>query len=217
MPPKNSVEHTLVQERRIIDALRRNRMIEVEISAMLGITRNATTMYITRMRKQKRIRVAGWVPNPKGRPAPIFALGGDPDAVHVPQKVRKPRQPDRKETNKARVLALLEKPYATSDIGPLVHLSASAVRVYLRELRQEKKIRISGWKHYGARNGLAPIYRQGDRKDAAKPARRTHSEQHRIARQDPDRLARERLMRQQRDKLKKLKSAPASWASALGV
>lgn len=217
VPHKNSREHGLLQERRIIDALRRNPMNEFQIAEMLGITRNATTIYITRMRKQKRVRVADWIKNATGRPLPVFGVGPQPDKVYVPMKVIKPKQPDRIEAMRKSILDALESPHTSAELAVKLIRSHSVIRTYIRDLRAENLVRISAWKQTGERNGWAPVYRLGSAKDKARPRALTPSEHHAKVRSDPEKKRREAELRRRRDYIKKFRNKPANPFAALGL
>lgn len=218
-PAKNSKEHSWQNEFKIIDALRRKPMTGPEIAAMMGFVRNSATIYITRMRGQKRIRVAGWIKNHSGRPQPIFGVGSHADEVYVPTKPRKPKQADRVLAMRQAVLDFLEKPHTAAELAVKVHRSQSIVRGYVRDLRNEKLVRISDWKQTGERNGWAPVYRIGKKKDKPQPPAETNSERHQRIRADPERKARELELRRVRDRNQRRRESgkPASLFAALGL
>lgn len=217
-PSKNTREHGLAQERRIVDALRRAPQTEFQLAEMLGITRNATTIYMSRMRKQKRIRIVDYIKSTSGRPLPIFGVGSAPDLEYVPLRPRnKAKQPDRVEAMRKAILLLLRAPHTAAEMAEKLHRSQSVINTYVRDLREEKQVRISGWKQTGSRNGWAPVYRLGKAKDRPRPPPETAKERHLRERQDPERYERELAQRRRRHKIRTLRAKPQGVFAALGV
>lgn len=213
-PHKNTREYGLSQERRIIDMVRNNPMSEFKIAEALGITRNATTIYMSRMRKQKRIRIVAYVKNPSGRPLPIFGAGAGDDLVYVPVRHRNTeKRPDPAEAMRAAILKLLEAPHLAGEIGEKLHRTRSIIARYIRQLRAEKKVRIASWRQVGERNGWAPVYKVGDMKDKRRPARKTDKERHMRKRADPEFRERENERRRFKRRLQK----PQNPFSMLGL
>jgi predicted ArsR family transcriptional regulator len=216
-PHKNSKEHSRQQEFRIIDALRRKPMTDIEIAALLGVVRNAATVYISRMRKEKRIRVDSWIRSTSGRPRPVFGVGSHPDEPYTVVKVRKPKQADRVLVMREAVLKLLETKHTAADLAEKVHRSQSIIRGYIRDLRDEKLVRIADWKQTGARNGWAPVYKLGKSKDKPHPPAETPSERHHRIRADPEKKERELELRRHRESLQRKRGKPANPFAALGL
>lgn len=217
-PPRNSRAFGELQERRIIDALRRQPMNEFDLAKLLGITRNATTIYMTRMRKQKRIRVCAWIKNKVGRPLPIFGAGCEPDVEYVPVRYRnKVKQPDRVETMRAAVLELLKARHTAAELGEKLHRSQSVMRSYVRGLRKEKLAHIAAWQQTGERNGWAPVYKAGNAPDVPQPPRETIQERHERERASAEFRQRENERRRERYRLKALCSKPQGIFAALGL
>lgn len=216
-PPRFRKAYGEFNERRIIDALRREPMTIFQIADMLGITRGGATFYMTRLRKQKRARVVSHIKNVTGMPLPVFGIGGEPDAVYIANKPRKQNLGDRKAKTIGAMLALLDKPRTAADLGERLGKSASIMRQYLRELRDEKRVRIADWKRTGSRNAWAPAYKVGNAKDKPMPERESYADYNRRRRADPDYRERESKQRQHRDMVKSLRKKPATWTTALGV
>lgn len=217
-PKKNSREYGLLQERRIIDALRRQPMTEYEMADMFKVVRNTITVYMTRMRRENRVHVARYIKNPTGRPRPVFAAGAGVDAEYVVVRYRsKVKQPDRIAATRERLLQLLETPHTVEQLTTILHLSASVVRARVRDLRLEKKVRISGWRHAGSRNGWAPAYKVGSEADKKRPKPLTAAQYSARKRKDDERREHEQNLRRVRDQMRKLRDKPAGWAATLGV
>lgn len=217
IPPKNSKEHSRQNEFRIIDSLRRQPMTGPEIAEMLGVVRNAATVYISRMRKEKRIRVAGWVKNHSGRPNPIFGVGSLADEPYIPVKVRKPKQENRVLVMRTAVLDLLKKNHTAAELAQKVYRSQSVIRGYVRDLRNEKLVRIVGWQHAGSRNGWAPVYRVGRGPDVPQPPAETSSERHHRIRAIPEKKERELELRRIRERNQRNRGKTISPFAALGL
>lgn len=209
-------ERGIANEFRVIDALRREKMTVIEVAALLGISRAGGLVYLSRLHGAKRIHIAGHRPNPTGRPLPLFASGPGQDAVYMPKKVRKDRQPDRRETVKARVAALLEAPHTTNELAEKIARSPAIARRYISELKAEGRVYIMGWQHPGHRGDLAPRYKLGTRKDAVKP-KQTRAERWQKEKADPERH--ERLLKKRRhaERMKTIRAKPQGIFAALGV
>lgn len=220
-PKRNSREHGLLQERRIIDALRREPLDDGTLAKRFGVTRSNIAIYIKRMRDQKRIRVVGFMRPPEARqncrPRPLFGLGSAPDVEYVPTRVNKPRQPDRGTTRRTLILAVLAESHTLAELCEKVNLSASPAREYVRQLREEKLVRICGWTQTGARNGWAPRYRIGSARDRAQPKAMTVEQINQRRRENTEQREVEKLRRQQREQLAKITRRPNGIFGALGV
>lgn len=216
-PRKNTREYGLLQERRIIDFLRRKPMTEFDLAHLMGLTRGAVTLYVTRMRGQKRIRIAGHVKMEGRRPIPLLGVGGAPDVEYVPQRMRKPPQPDRANAMRKSILALLAERYTAAELAVELHKSHSVIRRYIRELKGEGLVRISSWQQTGSRNGWAPVYKLGSRKDTPRPPALTSKQYHERSRADEEKREREKMLRRERDRRWRKRAAPAHPFSALGI
>lgn len=215
-PKTNTKEWGEYQKRRIIDALRRQPMTEWQLAEQFGVVRNTITMHMTELRRQNRVHRSSYIKSVSGRPLPVYSAGNQPDAVYVPKKVRKPKQPDRVETMKAAILALLVRNHTAIELGEKLNRSASVIRFYIREMRTARLVRIADWKQSGARNGWAPVYRVGKAADKPRPARLTCVEYHARRRADPEKRELEQKQRKLRDNIKKLRRKPANPFAALG-
>lgn len=80
-----------------------------------------------------------------------------------------------------RILALLaDRPMTTKQLAPLVPISTSWARIYMKHLHDTRQIHIATWVRHAEdsdRMYPRPVYRAGDGPDAQKPAALTYDEQ----------------------------------------
>lgn len=188
-----------------------------DISEMLGISISGAHKYVVKLMREKRIHKADNVANVLGRPRPFYAAGSGLNMEYSPKVVRKPKQPDRKESKISKIIELLSKPHTAQELGDKLFCSASRIRFYLKTIRKTHGVYIFDWKHPGKRGDHAPRYKLGYRVDAAKPPQPTRAERYKKEISDPDRL--ERILAKKRashraSSATKKKAGP--WA-ALGI
>lgn len=208
-----------LQDRRIIDALRRKPGSKRDIAALLGVTPGGAYLRLLKLHKEKRIRVVDHVPNVSGGALSIYGAGGGPDKEYVPKRAIKPCQNDRVQELIDAILKLLEKAHTVAQLAAKLHKSESVIRTRLRMLRtpENRRVRICNWIQHGERNGWCPVYSKSRFPDAPRPKRLTDKEYHDKARADPEKRERERRRQRERDQLRRLQKKPAAWHSVLMV
>lgn len=216
-PKRNTREYGLLQERKIIDALRRKPMNRNEISEFLGISLHGTDVYMHRLRESNRIRVIDYERRFGIRPRAIYTAGSGKSLEYVTSRVRKPTKEDRVQKNRETILEILATPQTAAEICEHIFVTHSRARKYIKNLRDEKLIHVSGWRQTGSRGGWAPLYKAGAKKDKARPRALTPAEHHAKARSNPAKRERQQEMRRMRDQVKKMKAKKTSPFALLGL
>lgn len=206
------------QEERILDALVEAPISIYELGTRLDMQIPNLRRYLTRLMAGpiRHVHIEAFQRNQNGRPTPLYRFGNKPDAVFCPDKVRKPRQPNRTHANLRKAMEFLRSPRTAEEMGVEMCLSTSRARNYLRALRAEKKIHIKEWRHPGGRGDLAPVYWYGGRPDAPKP-QETRAQRYAKDKADPEKYERILAKRRAADRVKAAKSTPNTWLSALGL
>lgn len=165
---RKTTNHSKQQRERIVAALSKQPMTNLQLSETLHLDRATTLTHIKAMMsaKARKIYICGYEPRPTGgRRTPIYAPGNFPDAVFVGTRENTTRHLINKE-NEERIMALLEREAMTSrQIARHMGKSDSLVRRALRRLREEpQRVYVSGWA--ASRTSAAARYSLGNLPDA---------------------------------------------------
>lgn len=212
----NNKARAAQHEARILELLAEQPRTLTQLATATGLSLDSMYLYRNRLvAAPKRIYVCGHEATP-ARPAPIYAVGDQPDVVFV--AVKKPKLPeDRKDRARRLLLELLQEDAQTAEqAGIRLNLSTSRARSYISELRKQRKAYIKRWQHPGKRGDLAPVYALGNKKDAPKP-RTTRAQQYKKEKSDPDKYDRILAHRRKLYAIQKATSKPQTWLSALGL
>lgn len=205
------------QESRILAALTSGPMTTRQIAESLHLSISNTSIYLARLRKD-RIYIAGFILPPKGREAPLFALGQLPDVVYPHIGGRKPkRSVPRYEAQAARAVAAMSvKPMTAAQLGAALSLTTSGAREYIRALHQStpKQAYIKDWQHPGKRGDWAPIYALGSHPDKQKP-KPTRADRYAADKKDKDKYERLLADRRKLHMLARARKTPQTPFSAL--
>lgn len=206
------------QEERILAAVADEALSMAEIARELDMHMESVRVYIHRLRSGciKHLHIACYEPNLSGRPTPYFRYGNKPDAVFQVKTVRKPKQPDRVAAKLQQAELLLAEPMTSGELGIALNIGVSRARMYIKELREDGKVFIKGWRHPGGRGDLAPLYMAGKRKDAIKP-QESRSARYKKEISDPDRHERILAKKRAEYRAEAAASTPGNWLSALGL
>jgi hypothetical protein len=209
----------------LVDALSAKPMTVEQLAAELGMCVSSIAIYVARLRTEpKRIYVSGYARRTSGMPAVIWSAGAQPDVEFVPLSM-----PTRKTSAAERieqVLALLtESPRTLRELGDAMHMVRRAAGRYLTILRNQddKRVYIKAWLHPsvgfpGQRAGAwAPVYAVGSKPDKPMPAKETSAQRHARRYKRPEIREAEALRRKRDYILKKARSKPTTWLTALGI
>lgn len=142
-----------------------------QLAPALHLSEDGVRRYIKRLCAAKQIRVSGWQQTATGRVAPIYGLGGDPDAVYGEAIC------DRRE---ACILAhLAECDHTSQQLAVKMGRCVTHVCAMMVSLRALKRVHVASYVEPEGRGSFTPVYALGDRADAPmrkKPtsARRKH-------------------------------------------
>lgn len=211
-------------KQRILEALTGKRLRVVEIVQATGICRSGIAKHLLALHAEpKQIFICGFDPKTKGRPAPIWTAGNQPDVEFVPNT-----RPTRKTTAAERrdqVLAELKrKPRCARELADDIHVVTGTVVRYITALRrpENRQLFIIRWNHpskvckTGEGGDWAPVYAVGTREDVPKPTETPSERHHRLMKDDAYREQR-RSARRVYYQLEKARKRPNNWASALGL
>lgn len=86
VPKKTPTRHLIVKQRRanIMRRVRAKPMTKAQLAESMGLKLSGVEIYITALKKEKKIHVAHWIANPTGYPAPAYAHGDKPDCPRPP-------------------------------------------------------------------------------------------------------------------------------------
>lgn len=176
------------QKARIMDALADGPMNTKALAEKLHLSRTIILKYLHQLGQEPRlVRVSGY-DDRHGRPAPIYALGSEADEVFVRQADR-PR-PGRVAMRRQQIIdALTGSPMTCEQLSNIIGIQRSPIRNYLAELRNERRVHISGWTKAIKQGDIAPIYGLGNRPDAPKP-RKSRQQRWKEEKADPERYDR---------------------------
>lgn len=209
------------QIRRIVAQMEKQPMTSSQLAKAIHVSIDTIHIYMRRLRDEtpKRVHVCGHFDNgPRLKPAPLYALGDQPD---VPM-TRKPYQLKAKVDVKAlrikEILAALKTPMTANQLAVKMKLSRSRTHGYLRMLRDPggRRVFIKGWEPSEGKGDLAPLYAPGNRPDVPKP-KHTRRDLYERMMQDPERTARHRA-KQLADRVKRSsRKKPVTIFSPLGL
>lgn len=205
------------QKGRILAAIAAEPKTVRQLAEAVHLTMSAVLLHTKAMMREtpRRLHIAGYVPNSEGRPAPLYGPGDIPDASY--ERKRKDKVPDRLEARRAKLIELLRAaPRTAAQLGQLMHLSDSRVRIYIRELREEGGAYIKDWAPPPGRGDLSPVYALGNRPDKVKP-RQTRADTYQKEISDPDKHARLLAKQRARYTVKKHTKRPQGVFAALGL
>lgn len=200
---------------RVLAALADEPMTTVELSQKLFMGLSSAGKYIRILRAEpQRIYVSGHVADGSQRPGAVYSLGNLPDVPFVRKSKLKGSIYDRQLARTVRFLA--ERHSAAELAVELNVLTPGSARIYINDLRRQKRVYISAWQHPGGQGDWAPLYRIGCGRDAKKP-KTTRADQWKREKSDPDRHERIKLKRRIDWQLKAAVKKPQNIFSALGL
>lgn len=205
------------QKQKILDQVAEKPMSARDLAGKVHLTLAGVLFHTKQMMREtpRRLRIADYEHRGQGKPAPLYGPGDAPDAVY--EAKRKPKLPDRVEARMGQLVEALERGSYTADqLGLLLHLSASRVRKYIRDLRDMRWAYISEWLAPEGRGDLAPVYSLGMKVDKPKP-RQTRAERYRKEKGDPEKYRRLLAQRRHLYQRAKLKQKPNTIFGALGL
>lgn len=189
------------QSARILAALARPMTIP-QLAPVLHLSEDGVRRYIKRLSASKQIRVCGWHQTVTGRVAPIYGLGGEPDAVYGEALA------DRRE---ACILALLsDGPRTAQQLADMMERCATHVCNMLVSLRASKAVHVHSYIEPEARGSFRPVYALGAKRDAPMVKRPTR-ERYQL------RLEQNRSYRRRDSILRQATARPQGIFAALGL
>lgn len=190
------------QESRILAALTSSPMTAKELAKTLHTSSDNINIYMHRLKEApRRIHTSGFQRNGVNRPAQLFALGDEPDAVWGQPK-----------GERAAVLLLhyLKTPHTAAELSALVNLSRPRIATYLKAMRtpDNRCVRICRYNEHDGRGFTIPVYQVGKREDTPMPRRLTRAEKWKREAADPDTSDIRRSRRRAYDRIKRATNLP---------
>lgn len=129
-----------------------------QLAPVLHLSEDGVRRYIKRLCAVKQIRVSGWQQTSTGRVAPIYGIGGAPDAVYGEALA------DRRE---ACILAhLAECPHTAQQLAVKMDRCVTHICNLMVLLRGQKRIHVTSYVEPEGRGSFTPVYALGDKPDA---------------------------------------------------
>jgi biotin operon repressor len=205
--------HGKRQEARILATLAIEPQTCKQLVESLHLAHANVTKYIARLKLEPaRIHISGYHQT-TSRAAAVYSAGPGKDKPFVRKSDQ--RRQSGFETKLAAAYALLAKPMTGQMLQGKLFRSKSAVQNYVRSLRDDKLIHISGWKMVDGQVPI-PLYSQGDKPDAPRPRKPKRCQwQKELA--NPDVHAYRKAKKRARYAIEKARSKPQNIFSALGL
>lgn len=171
---KNNVAERQIA--RILAAIEKEPLTGLQLSARLYLSQTSVDRFMRRLlaEKPRRLHVCGYCEKMLKTPARIFKAGPGKDAVYVLKKKRPRTEPTKAEAHRARILALLVLPQTVVQLSERLGICRSRTTVYLKQLRADKKVHITGSIPPAGTGIPAPVYALGNLPD--KPISRRRRE-----------------------------------------